>query len=242
MVKAAVKKAKEKAQQKRVAEQAIAKDFTPKAAKVAEQPQAAPAKPYMICVDGQGVAYLRVEQMSKGAARYIINTGSKSVDLIEMDAATAKSRGLQEVPEASIMDAAKVLAKPLSSGIVVSERAKKFLEQILSDKEMIEMATKKAAEKNSKKRATTAAARTKGSANGNGAGRKSKFAGKIVVLNKEHGSREGSKRALLLDAILGSKTAEEALQKTVTFKGAKVPVSGIDFRFALDQKFIKLQA
>lgn len=156
---------------KRVAVQAVAKDFGKAVAEAAKPADEAPApsqestpKPYMIFVDKQAAAYLRVAQGKKNDL-FIINTGAKTVDLIEMDAKTAKSRGLEAVPEASVLDATKVLAKPLNSGIIVSERAQKYLNEILSDKELADMATKKAAAKASKKGATKSAARAK---SGNG--------------------------------------------------------------------------
>jgi hypothetical protein len=67
-----------------------------------------------------------------------------------------------------------------------------------------------------------------------------KYTGKIVVLNKDHGARENTKRAKLLDAILTSKTVEDARAKSVTFRGSKVPVTHTDFRFALDSRLIRL--
>jgi len=170
MTKAAKKTGK--AIKKRVAKQAVAESFGAKVAEKAveaapEAPASAPEaspKPYMIFVDKQAAAYLRVEQ-GKKSDFYIINTGAKTVDLIEMDSKTAKSRGLEAVPEASVLDAAKVLAKPLNSGIIVSERAQKYLNQILADQELIEMANKKATAK-TKKGATKSTARAKSGATG----------------------------------------------------------------------------
>ncbi len=152
MTKAAKKAGK--AQKKRIVEQAVKESFSAKAAKVTEETKTPAGKPYMILVDAQAVAYLRVAVGPEGKkSQYIINTGSKAVDVIEMDKATAKARGLTEVPEASVLEAAKVLAKPLVSGIIVSERATKYLNEILNDPEMIEMAKAKAAKATTKKSA-----------------------------------------------------------------------------------------
>lgn len=106
------------------------------------------SRPYMVMADAQGVGYLRVETLPKGAARFLLNAGSK-IEVVEMDASTIRSRALKAVPEASILDAAKVLAQPLTDGVIISVRSKKYLDTILNDKELTTMATAKA--KDSKK-------------------------------------------------------------------------------------------
>lgn len=73
------------------------------------------------------------------------------------------------------------------------------------------------------------------------AGRTSEFAGKkISVLKKDHGARGGTKRALLLGAVIASKTYEEAIGKSISFKGENVQVSSGDIRFAVEEGLIKL--
>lgn len=109
-------------------------------------------RPWLVMVDAQGVAYLRVEILPKGA-RFLVNTGSK-IDLIEMPEGTIRSRSLKAAPQASVLDAAKIFARPLTSSVTISERSKPYLNLILSDKELIDMAkaknSKKAAGKTAK--------------------------------------------------------------------------------------------
>ena len=72
--------------------------------------------------------------------------------------------------------------------------------------------------------------------------RVSKYAGKkIVVVNKKHEAREGTKRAMLLDAILTSKNSDEALAKDVDYKGEKVGVTANDLKFAIELGLIELK-
>lgn len=54
---------------------------------------------------------------------------------------------------------------------------------------------------------------------------------KIKVLNKNHGAREGTKRATQLDIVLKAKTVGEAIQSGATW---------IDIKFASDRGFISL--
>lgn len=66
-----------------------------------------------------------------------------------------------------------------------------------------------------------------------GRGRKSQYAGKkIKVLNKEHGARAGSKRAAWLDALVSSKTVEEAQEKVEGLTGNVLA-------FAADEGFVE---
>lgn len=117
-------------------------------------------RPYLVMVDAQGVAYLRVEMTTQGA-RFIVHTGP-AIEVVEMDTTTIRSRGLKPIPEASIQDAAKILAKPLTSSIIVSERSKKYLNTILNDKELMTMAktTKSAKPAKSAKAAASAKSST----------------------------------------------------------------------------------
>lgn len=64
---------------------------------------------------------------------------------------------------------------------------------------------------------------------------------KIKVVNKKHEAREGSVRAALMEAILSSKTTNEALAKTVeTSKGKEQKVSNADIAFAISRELISV--
>jgi hypothetical protein len=96
---------------------------------------------YAVFLDGQNVSYLRVGFAENGNSRMIVNNG-KVVDLVnELDAASVKSRGLQLVANASILDAAKSYLKPLNTSVTITPRAQTELQNILKDKEIIAMAT-----------------------------------------------------------------------------------------------------
>lgn len=141
---------------------------------------------YAVCQDRQGVGYLLVETTAKGS-RYVTNTG-KAVDLVFIDLATIRSRAIQNVP-GSILDAAKVLYKPIGEDVVLSSRAEVELTKIMKDKEILAMATKTA-----KKAVTTSTSTTK--AKGNGKVKVSRETAdgtaKIKLLVKENPKREGS--------------------------------------------------
>ena len=115
-------------------------------------------KPYLVMVDHQGRAYLRVEINSKGA-KFLLNTGH-SIELAELDNGTIRSRNLKAVPQASVLEAAKILARPLISSVTIAERSKPYLNSILNDEELNNMAkaakSKKAAGKTAKGKATGA--------------------------------------------------------------------------------------
>jgi CBS domain-containing protein len=111
------------------------------------------AAPYMVMMDSQGVGYLRVEETAKGA-RLLTCTGKK-VEVVEMDATTMRSRSLTATPEASVLDAAKILAVPITAAVVISDRAKKYLDAILADKDLVQAAA-------TKKKAAVAAPAAKG--------------------------------------------------------------------------------
>ena len=67
------------------------------------------------------------------------------------------------------------------------------------------------------------------------AARVSKYAGrKITVVNKDHGCRPGTKRQLLVDAVLKSKKTDEALAKTVEYNGEAIAVTTNDIKFVVD--------
>ena len=192
----------------------------------------------------------------------ILNTGH-SVDVIGMDNQTAHSRDLRPVPNGSVLEAARQLAKPLSRTVEVSPRAAAILQQIMQDKEILAMARVAVASKATaaapaaaapaarpvlvNKGATKAAAPAKAAttttkkataakANGAAGVARPRYAGhKIKVLNKEHGAREGTKRQQGMDIILKSKTTDEALPK--------LEAIGADpsfIRFAIEHGLVEL--
>lgn len=72
-------------------------------------------------------------------------------------------------------------------------------------------------------------------------GRPSPYAGqKIKKLAKEHGARDGSIRAALMDAIMGAKNTDDVLGKEVEAGDKTGIISSADIRFAVEQKFISL--
>jgi hypothetical protein len=152
-----------KAAQVRVGKQAIATTLNTEArgAKKLEKVMEAaagenPGYCYAVLVDTQGVAYLRVEETDKGA-KYVITTGAE-IQVVELDNGTIRSRGLKVVPEASVAEAAGILARPLVKSVIISTRANEYLNKILSDKEFMTMAT---ATKKAKKAATKSSAAAK---------------------------------------------------------------------------------
>lgn len=191
-----------KTSEKQLAEVKAAVQSTP-----ASQPV---TRPYAVMMDAQGVAYLRVESTPKGA-KFLLNTGTE-VELIEMPADTIRSRALEVVPDAQVEDAAKILARPLTDKVIISKRAKPYLDKILADKEFLDMAKAKASKKPAHKAAASKAAPKKAAANANGhAGRKSTIDERFAVVEK-------------------------------VLKGHKGPMPLKDFRAALDGKFANRSA
>lgn len=187
---------------------------------------------FQVFRDVHGIVYLRVAHSSRGA-QFVVNKGW-SVELVDIDANSTHSNhlALRAVPNASIVESAKRLLHPLSDQCTISQRAKEQLTKILNTKELQMKAT---AEKNvsptrpskfanvtappAKKVKGSAAApakekaKKKGNA-GNLIPRTSPYVGKrIKVLNRKHGAREGTKRAVGMDIIIGSKTCDEAIPK-----------------------------
>lgn len=154
--------------------------------------------PYLVMQDAQGRAYLRVAE-----SLFITLTG-KRVELVKMDAATVRSRSFQSFPEASVIDAAKIFAKPLTAEVIVGDRARKYLDVILNDKELIEMAKAKKARKTSAK-----AAASNGAASKKVARKRANGEEKIVKNFSENPYREGSARAELLNLAVKSGTVEK---------------------------------
>lgn len=171
--------------------------------------------PYAVMLDGQGVAYLRVEH-SEAKSRFVLNTGS-AIELLEMDRATIKSRSLAVIENADILGATNLLLHPASKEITISARAKTELEKVLANKEtLITMANKKAAKKST---STTKSTKTSKAPRSTKVGRKSAatreghtgkraahLEAKIVKKYDDMPYRDGSARAELLKLAVKSGT------------------------------------
>jgi hypothetical protein len=134
------------------AKKTVTSTAVPTATPAPTAPVAEP-KPYAVLADKQGIGYLRVA-FTKLGAQAILNTG-KEVALVSLDAKTIKSRALAPVPgmdtAEEVLKSARLLAHPLTANIKVQPSAQKVLNSILEDKELIEMASKKKAEKKAPK-------------------------------------------------------------------------------------------
>lgn len=72
-------------------------------------------------------------------------------------------------------------------------------------------------------------------------GRPSPFAGKkIKKIAKEHGAREGTLRAALMEAIMDAKNTDDVLGSQVEAGDKTGVVSSADVAFAVENKFISL--
>lgn len=72
-------------------------------------------------------------------------------------------------------------------------------------------------------------------------GRPSPFAGKkIKKIAKEHGAREGTLRAALMEAIMYAKNTDDVLGSQVEAGDKTGVVSSADVAFAVENKFISL--
>ena len=203
---------------------------------------------YAVLVDNKGIAYLRVGITPKENALLVYNTGDK-VELIEMSAATVRSRDLKPVPKADLLESARALLVPLSK-VPVSKRATEQLEKIVNNQELIQMAKEKAATKPSA--GTTAKMpKTKKTAapkkNGNGEAKRIRVSANLdAVVKLEKGPTDESiKRHVdFLTALKedggGSMTLEalaKAFGKRVKSKQDPVKVFGMH-RKALDRKSV----
>lgn len=246
-------KARAHAAQVRVGKQAIADTLKTEArgAKKLEKAMttaaANPAKAspfcYAVMVDAQGVAYLRVEETEKGS-RFIVATGA-AIEVVEMDAATIRSRALKVVPEASVLEATEILARPLTKSVIISKRANEYLNTILNNKEFTTMATatKKAAKKAATK--TSAAAKTGPSkAKTTGASRTRSLDNDIVVAKiKENPLREGTFCHAQVAALIASngKTVADA-QKKLDASGQNASKRRIEIAWATKKGYITVKS
>jgi hypothetical protein len=174
-------------------------------------------KPYLVMVDSQGVGYLRVE-VTKTGARLLVNTGKK-IETVEMDTKTLRSRNLQPCPEAGVMEAAKVLARPLTPGVIISERSKRYLDTILNDKELVEMAN---AKKSTKKSAKVAAAKSAAPKKAAGTKRANGLDEKFAVVEKVLMAHKGSMTRKEFRAALEGKFANRSTVKAELVAAGKI--------------------
>lgn len=176
-------------------------DAVASTAAVQEAGKGATERPWLVMTDSQGVAYLRVEILPKGG-RFLLNTG-RSIEVVELPNDTIRSRNLKAAPEASVLDAAKILARPLTSSVTIAARSRPYLNLILNDEELITMAK---AKKTTKKAAGKTA---KGKTTSNGTSKRGPRVNDAASIEKkytENPYRAGSARATLLDLAAKSKT------------------------------------
>ncbi len=96
------------------------------------------ASDYGVMMDQQGVQYLRVGGSTAGIQ--VIHNDGRTVELVTMDNSTVRSRYMQPVANGNVLEAAKQLVKPQTASVQVSSRAAEILQQILHNKEILEMA------------------------------------------------------------------------------------------------------
>lgn len=136
----------------------------------------------------------------------------------------------------------KALAKHLKEDAKTAAQSNSTQEQ-----DTMATKTKKSGKKSTKPVAAKkpAAAAKKPAANGNGAAKKpakvsaaQRYAGKTIkVLTKEHGAREGTKRAKGMEILISSKTTDEALKKFEKHEG----IDSSFIRYAVENKIIALK-
>lgn len=197
----------------------------------------------------EGQAYLRIRESNKTFTA-ITNDG-KTVNLVVVPQATVKSR-LQIVPGATILDAARILLSPLSKSVTISPVAKSELEKIVSNKEIIDMATKKKAAKKSTSTSTAAKKSVAKKSNGGVSSPRNENAEvKLVSHPKESDKIKNRERTLvILDTLKkhGGKMKVPALLKAIDGKvneGTKRTVESVwaFYRSSLvNQGFIKVAA
>lgn len=98
---------------------------------------------YQVFRDHNGVAYLRVRLKKDREAQFIVNKGF-TVELISIDQNHAHDLNLKPVVGASVYEAARRLFTPLNDQVTISVGAKEILAEIITNKEIEAMATKKA--------------------------------------------------------------------------------------------------
>ena len=210
------------------AQKDIAERMAEKAPAITPEPAAAEpcARPYAVMLDGVGRAYLQVALAADGT-RSLAAFTARGVEVVRMDAATAASRGLEEV-DADVLEAARVLREPLSEGIAVSPGAAKALDKILNDEEWIEMAKKEKAAGKAGKAKRDGARKAGAPAN---AGKRN------VVLSVKRAPKDGelpAQAAAIVGVLkgLGKATVDELLDGMAK-AGLKAERAGTDARGGL---------
>lgn len=89
-----------------------------------------------VMLDASNVSYLQLGKAANGHSVLILNNG-RTVDVIEMDPATVKSRHLQVVQNADLLNGIKTLLRPFNKEVKISKPAETELNKLLNDKELI---------------------------------------------------------------------------------------------------------
>lgn len=178
----------------------------------------------------------KMEKIGKGAMSIVAkhNPDSASAKLLAIEKKGGKKAVAaylkQEAKEAKTGQATAPIKAALKTAVAKAAASK----QPTGDTNMASKKAKPAAKKPAK-----AAAKTNGKANG-----KSKpsaavrYAGlTIKVLKKEHGARDGTKRAKAMDILMASKTTDEALKKFERLEG----VDSSFIRYAVENKIISVK-
>ena len=184
-----------------------------------------------------GIAFLQIERANSQGAICVYNNGSRVACGVVPTATLLK---LRRVPQdvAQLGTAANQLLNPVNVSVPVTSVAQRHLTAVIeSCKERQEAMAKETAANEAKTAKTAKTAKfappakkgavsakkapaktdkpAKKSAKSN-TPRATSYAGKkIKVLNKNHGARQGTKRQIGMDIILGSKTTDEAMPKLI---------------------------
>lgn len=181
-----------------------------------------------------GIAFLQIERANSQGAICVYNNGSRVACGVVPTATLLK---LRRVPQdvAQLGTAANQLLNPVNVSVPVTSVAQRHLTAVIeSCKERQEAMAKETAANEAKtaKTAKFAPPAKKGAVSAKKAPAKTdkpakksaksdtpratSYAGKkIKVLNKNHGARQGTKRQIGMDIILGSKTTDEAMPKLI---------------------------
>lgn len=185
-----------------------------------------------------GVVMLRLARPGvHGGAPCIYNNGRDvSLGIVSLETLAKFS----VIENADVQAAAKQLLTPIVASVKVDPVAARHLTAVMNCKEIATMAeataaapAKKAAKKAAAKK--TPAKKT-AAPKGERAPRANGYAGKkIKVVNKDHGAREGTKRAKGMDIILKSKTTDEAIPAL-----SKIGCDNSFLAFAVNSGYIEL--
>lgn len=198
-----------------------------------------------------GIAMLQVERPNSQGAICVYNNGVRVASGV---IPTEKLKTLRPVGDkVDIVKAVNQFLNPIVPSVSVTPVAVRHLTAVLEHcKEIIAMTAETVTVKNTKfappAKKTTAAkapkaktakapkAKAEKKPREAGAPRANGYAGKsIKVLNKEHGAREGTKRAIGMEIILKSKTTDDAIPKL-----EKAGCDNSFIAFAVKSGFVKL--